>query len=226
MSKRVPPEGYAGPESTRAAFTDQDSHPIVLDLILLREFGTEYLAWEADTLWTEIRKTWGTTTSTMNQNRIQAIRTCHVQASPYREWEVFENVAAALNGVPPRFDLLQRPSAPHAAAALEIIQQLRDDVPVRDEVYRYCSAIMMDQGVAWGPGTLLPCNKYVGRMVGKPLQERVARSVSSGRIPTFDGTANEDDTQTMKSLAIKDYCALLSQQLLQQVNHLLPKQGH
>ncbi|MBT3327892.1 MAG: hypothetical protein HN396_16835, partial [Gemmatimonadales bacterium] len=145
--------------------------------------------------------------------------------SPYRAWEVFENIAVALNGIPPRFDLMQRPSAPHAAAALDIIQQLRDDVPVEDEVYRYCSAIMMDTGVAWGPGPLLPCNKYVSRIVGKKLQSRVSRSVASGRTPTFDGTANEDDTQTMKSLAIQDYCAFLSQQLLQQVNHLLPKQG-
>ena len=224
MTEPLHPNGYVGPTTKRAAFTSLETHPLVLDLILLREFGVEYLAWEAETLWTEIEKTWGTTTSEVNKNRIQAIRTCHVRSSPYREWEVFENVACALNGVAPRFDLLQRPSAPHAASALDMLQQIRDDAPISDEIYRYCAAVLLDTGVAWGPGPLVPANKYVAPHVGKELQERVAHLVGKGRIPSFDGTTNEDDTQVMKSVAIQDYCAFLSDQLLRQVELLLPKQ--
>ena len=74
MNERVSPEGYIGPQSVRAAFTSPDSHPILLDLILLREFGAEYLTWEAETLWAEVEKTWGTTTSEVNKNRIQAVK--------------------------------------------------------------------------------------------------------------------------------------------------------
>lgn len=223
MNERVSPEGYIGPQSVRAAFTSPDSHPILLDLILLREFGAEYLTWEAETLWAEVEKTWGTTTSEVNKNRIQAVRTCHLRTSPYREWEVFENVANALNGVIPRFDLLQRPSTPHAAAAVDILSQIRDDVPIDQEVYRYCAAVMMDCGLAWGPGPLSPSNTYVVDLVGKDLQDRVAAAVGKGKVPTFDGTANDDDTQVMKAVAVQDYCAFLNSQLLQQVDLLLPK---
>lgn len=223
MHEQAPSDTYTGPMSKREAFISLDTHPITLDLILLREFGTEYLGWEAETLWAEILRTWGTTTSDVNKNRIQAVRTCHVQRSPYREWEVFENVAAALNGIPPRFDLLQRPSVPHAAAALDMLSQIRDDAEIGDEVYRYCAAVMMDMGVAWGPGPLLPCNKHVEKLVGAALQTKVSAALQKGVTPAFDGSANDEDTQVMKSITAQDYVGLMSRLLVRQVNHLLPK---
>lgn len=210
----------ANPQSRRAAFTNPISHALILGLILLKEFGPEYLAWEPETLWTEVEKTWGTTVSEINKNKIQGVRLCYVQESPYTSWEVFEDLAAALNGVIPRFDALQRPTAAHAAAAIDMMQQIREDRPISDQIYRYCAAVLMDTGVAWGPGPLLPCNKYLTPSVGEALQRRIEHAIQRGRIPTFDGT-NEDDTQIMKSTTIKDYCDFMSQQLLQQMRQLM-----
>jgi hypothetical protein len=211
----------ANPLTKRAAFTNPATHSLVLGLILLKEFGPEYLAWEPETVWTEVEKTWGTTVSEINKNKIQAVRLCYVQDTPYRAWEVFEDMAAALNGVIPRFDALQRPTAAHAAAALDMMQQIRETQLISDQIYRYCAAVLMDTGVVWGPGPLSPCNKYLTPMVGEALQNRVESAVSRGKVPTFDGT-NEDDTQIMKSTTIKDYCDFMSQQLLHQMRQLMP----
>lgn len=210
----------ADPVTKRAAFTNPSTHALVLGLILLKEFGPEYLAWEPETVWTEVEKTWGTTVSEINKQKIQAVRLCYVQESPYRDWEVFEDVAAALNGVIPRFDILQRPTAAHAAEALDMMLQIRENYPIQDQIYRYCAAVLMDTGVAWGPGPLSPCNKYLTPTVGQALQNRIESAVSRGRVPTFDGT-NEDDTQIMKSTTIKDYCDFMSKQLLDQMRQLM-----
>lgn len=210
----------ADPTTKRGAFTNPSTHALVLGLILLKEFGPECLAWEPETVWTEVEKTWGTTVSEINKNKIQAVRLCYVQDTPYREWEIFEDVAAALNGVIPRFDVLQRPTAAHAAAALDMLGQIREGYPIHDQVYRYCAAVLMDTGVAWGPGALSPCNKFLAPMVGEALQGRVESAVSRGKVPTFDGN-NEDDTQIMKSTTIKDYCDFMSKQLLNQIRQLM-----
>lgn len=210
----------ASPQSRRAAFTNPLTHALVLGLILLKEFGPEYLAWEPETVWMEIEKTWGTTVSEINKNKIQGVRLCYVQESPYQSWEVFEDLAAALNGVIPDFGALQRPTGAHAGAALDMMLQIREDYPIAEQIYRYCAAVLMDTGVAWGPGPLLPCNKFLAPMMGAELQGRVEAAVQRGRVPRFDGT-NDDDTQIMKSTTIKDYCDFMNQLLLHQMRQLL-----
>ena len=46
----------ADPTTKRAAFTNPATHALVLGLLLLKEFGPEYLAWEPETVWAEVEK--------------------------------------------------------------------------------------------------------------------------------------------------------------------------
>lgn len=221
MNKTAQEGALAGiPMTHRAAFTSPTTHPLVLGLLMLQEFGVEYLAWEAETCWSEINQTWGTTVSEVNRNKIQAVRTCYVQESPYMKWEVFEDVALALNGVVPQFDVLQAPAPAHLAAAIDVMLRIREKYVLSEQVYRYCTASLLNSGVAWGPGSLEPCNQFLRPFVGDELQRRVERAVVQGAVPKFDGTANDDDTQIMKSLTIKDYCTFMSAQLRHQLQVL------
>jgi hypothetical protein len=210
-----------GPTVPKQAFTNRETHPLVLNLMLLKEFGSEYLGWEPETCWLEIRLSWNTTISEINKNKIQAIRTCHTTDAPYDRWEVFEKVAMGLVGLPPKFDMIQRPTPNRAALALEIMAQVKEVSKLSDEVYKYVAAVMLDHGLAYGPGPLGPCNKHITRFVGAPRQARISKAVKMRRKPTFNGK-NEDDVQIMKATSVKDFLESASRTLLTQVRKLLP----
>ena len=211
-------------ESLRTAFTNKDAHPLVLNLIMIKEFGPEYLAWEPETCWIEIARTWKSTISEVNKNKIQAVRTCHTTDQPFERWEVFDVVASGLVGVPPKFDLIQKPTPHRAAFALEVMSQIRDKQSVSDEVYKYVSACMLDYGMVYGTGPLEPCNKIVASLMdshGISQQESVKGALASNRVPTFDGNS-DSDTQLMKTLSVKDFLEGTSRMLLIQLKKHLP----
>lgn len=216
----MPQTYYIGPSTKWAAFTDRHSHPLLLDLMLLREFGTEYLGWEPITVWMEIDKTYGVVPSDINKAKIQAARTCHVTNSPYTEWNVFEKVALSLDGSLPRFDTIQKPSPSVCALGLDIMGAIRSDVPVSNEVYKYTAAVLLDDGVAYGPGPLEPANKYLQQVVDSDTANRVKLYVNRGDEPSFDGT-NNLDIQIYKSRAITDYVDFHNKLLLKQIDRVL-----
>lgn len=211
---------YNGPVTSKQAFTHKDTHPLVLDLLMIGEFGPDYLGWEPETCWVEIRKTWGGSVSELNRNKIQAMRTVHVTDQPYNRWEVFDLVCAGLVGSSPRFDLIQKPSPHRAALALDVMAQVKEDVVVNPEVMKYCGAVMLDYGMVYGPGSLEPCNPIIRSHVG-PSQERVRQAFSAGLTPKFDGQ-NIDDIQLMKSYSVRDFQESTSRMLLSQLKALIP----
>jgi len=206
-------------EPIRAAFTNKDIHPLVLNLILVKEFGPEYLSWEPETCWVEISKTWNSTVSEVNRNKIQAVRTCHTTDQPYERWEVFDSVSLGLLGVPPKFDLIQKPTPHRAAFALEVLSQIKESRKVSDEVYRYVSACMLDYGMVFGTGPLSPCNKNMATLLdrhGRSQQASVGEAIRESKQPTFDGNS-DSDVQLMKTLSVKDFLEGTSRMLLIQL---------
>jgi len=189
--------------------------------MLLREFGSEYLGWEPETCWLEIGRSWGTTISEVNRNKIQAIRTCHVSDSPYNRWEIFEKVVLGFVGLTPKFDIVQRPTPHRAALALDIMSQLREDAEISSEVYKYVAAVMLDYGLSYGPGSLEPSNPYLVEFINSSQQDKVKRALDMKRKPMFNGK-NEDDVQIMKSTSVKDFLEAASGSLLVQIKKLLP----
>jgi hypothetical protein len=212
---------YDGPETTRQVFTNKNSHPLVLDLVLLKEFGPSYLEWEPETCWAEIRQTWGTTISETNRNKVQAVRTCHVSSQPYEAWEIFEKVAAGLFGLMPRFDYIQKATPHRACVSLDVITQIKENKSVLPEVYKYAAATMLDYGMIYGTGALTPCNKYTAKMAGKTVQDKVKEAVEQNKRPKFDGT-NDSDIQLMKSLSVRDYSDSVSKMLVGQLKRVIP----
>ena len=220
IKKRELPKGK-GPLTQKHAFTNRATHPLVLNLILIKEFGPEYLGWEPETLWLEIDRSWGTTVSDINKNKIQAIRTCHTTDQPYERWEVFEAVCSGLLGLPPRFDLIQK-SAPHKAAyAIEVMSQIKDKKKFSDEVFKYVAANMLDAGMAYGHGVLEPCNQHLRHFVPREQQLSIKKQVDKNKVPTFDGK-NENDVQIMKTISVRDFVEGTSRLLLLQLDRLVP----
>lgn len=209
---------YDGPKDARSAFTHPATHPLVLDLLLLKRFGTEYLAWEPKTLWAEIPREWGTTVSAPCRNKIQAIRTAHVAPRTFEAWEVFEKVAVGMVGNTPRFDVMERCTPAQAGLTLAIMDKISGKTAVGDEVLRYCAACCLDYGLVWAPGPLKACNKYIASQLPNPdLHILVREAFLRGYKPTFDGKNPELDTQVSKTRELDDFLSTASGMLLRQL---------
>ena len=211
---------YSGPKTTRAAFTDKNTHPLVLNLLMTKECGQEYLGWEPETCWSEIKSIWGVSPSEATRNKIQAIRTCRVSDQPYERWEVFDNVAVALFGMSPRFESIQRPTPQRAAGAISIMKHAREGKDFSPEVYKYVAASMLDHGHAYGVGPLSPCNEYLSDQLGKDAVASVKESLESKR-QLFSSGPLEQNVQAMKALSVRDFVENLSRMLLTQLEMLV-----
>ena len=66
---------YSGPFTKKAAFTNKLTHPLLLDLLLIKQFNTGYLEWEPETCWSEIESEFGVAVSEVNRHKVQAVKT-------------------------------------------------------------------------------------------------------------------------------------------------------
>lgn len=213
---------YSGPVTAKQAFVHPDAHPLLLNLLLLREMGADYLAWEPETIWAEIQSTWGTTVSDVNKQKIQAVRACYVSDSPYEDWQAYEKVTAGLFGVVPRKTEMQRPSPGRALVALDVLGHIREDKRLSPEVVKYCAAVLIDHGMVYGPGALAAANTYISKQAEpevSALQSEVAAAYKRKARPNPTGAAAYD-VQYDKVLSVSDFAASMSHTLGAQTQQL------
>jgi hypothetical protein len=118
-------------------------HMVTLSVLLLKELGSDYIAWESDALYRELRERFGLV-GVVTWERIQAVRLLHTNSAFWSEWEIFENVVAAAVGAPPIFSLAQPPEAEDIAIAMAMADQF-DSREYSDEVQSYIvSACLFD----------------------------------------------------------------------------------
>lgn len=125
------------------AFRNPDTHPLVLDLLLLRKWQSpEWMEWELETLVLRIQQDFDTpTVSDVNLEKLQACKTLHLVDDFWLRWEVFVPCTAALNGEFADFDVMQVPSVAECMVAVDIANRIRDDVVFSAEVSRYLSVL-------------------------------------------------------------------------------------
>jgi hypothetical protein len=129
-------------------FQHPDSHPAVLDLLLLRKYGPEWMLWEPETLQFRIPQDFHTTeVSDLNLSKIQAMKTLHLSDTPWQRWEVFVWCTMPLNGIFPDFEVMQVPSVPQSLVAIDIFNKVRRDVAWSDELKVYLGVVWHHDGV-------------------------------------------------------------------------------
>lgn len=126
-------------------FQHPEAHPVILDLLLLRKYGPEWLLWSPDTLVLRIPQDFATSAvSDLNLDKIQAMRTLHVRDEPWEEWEMFVWCCMPINGEPPDFEVMQVPTALQAAVAVDVFNRVRDDVAWSDEMKAYVGTVLRE----------------------------------------------------------------------------------
>lgn len=129
-------------------FQHPDSHPAVLDVLLLQKYGPEWMLWEPETLALRIPQDFHTQeVSDLNLSKIQAMKTLHAVDTPWRQWEVFVWCAMPVNGLFPDFEVMQVPTAAQCMVAIDIFNLVRQDVAWSDELKTYLGVVWRHEGM-------------------------------------------------------------------------------
>jgi hypothetical protein len=134
--------------STTNIWHHPDAHPVVLDLMLFRQYGPQFLSWEAESLKRLIPEDFHTSgVSELNLSKIQAVKALHLVDTYWEDWEVFLWCTMSLNGVFPNFEIMQAPTVAQCLVSVDIANHLRDDVPWSDEVKAFLDVCFRHDGL-------------------------------------------------------------------------------
>ncbi len=140
----------------RAGPLDDESglHLLTLSVMLFDAFGPELLLWESETLRDECEEKWGEI-GPLTWEQLQALRVLHAHDGFWKEWEIFENITAAINGEFPIFSYVQPPEPEECAIALVTAARVDQSHDYSDEVKSYIVAACLDDGLWYFEGTPL-----------------------------------------------------------------------
>ena len=139
------------PLSKKNLFIHHDVHPLLLDVVLLKSFGVDWLAWEAETLWAEIQRVFNQPPLPMhNKNKIQAVRTAHLVEGPWEDWETFTVMSQALNNNIPNFQVLHKPTPAQIVNTVSILNRI-EQRQFSDEIQKFIAACFLDEGIYFLP---------------------------------------------------------------------------
>lgn len=120
-------------------------HLLVLDALCLSHIGFRYIGWDSDALKEELQEDFGEI-GPVTWERIQSARLLHANDSYWKEWEVFENVTAAIAGEYPIFSYAQPPEAEEIAISLVAAQQIANH-EFSTDVRGYIAAALLTDGL-------------------------------------------------------------------------------
>ncbi len=139
-----------------------EAHPIALDLLFLKGFGPSFVEWDPDTVVLRAPELKCGPLSDPNFQKLQACRAMHLVDTFWLDWEVFALLTCALDGEPPSVEVLRVPSVAQCALAVEVANQIRDDVPWSGEVKQFLAQVFRYEGVLFPP----ECCSFVPVEVG------------------------------------------------------------
>lgn len=154
LEEETQPEGSGSGEGTpvrkRNVFTHHDSHPLLLDMLLLKKYGPIWLTWESETVWDMIAKDFKQNVSASNASKIQAGKTCHLVETPWKAWEGFNPVCQSFNNNIPDFRSLQKPTPAQLILSVHLMNVVKKE-EFSLEVSKYIAACFLDAGIVYLP---------------------------------------------------------------------------
>ncbi len=174
------------PVTTKNLFTHPDTHPIILDMVLLKTFKMEWFGWLTDTLLAEVRRKFGNI-SDVNKLKLLAVRALHANDVFWTDWEVFEKVLLSLVGVPPKWDMLNPIETPFLVAGVTIANKVRTE-EFSNEVDRYIAACLIHDGLFVAPPPLAHVQSLLAKKTYKCRDCGKVGSLDKGM---FNGTCTD-----------------------------------
>lgn len=175
-------------------FQHPDSHPVVLDLALLKKYGPEWMLWEPETLAWRVPQDFHTAgISELNAHKIEAMKTLHFVDSYWQRWEVFNWVTHPLSGLYPDFEILQAPSVAQMMVSVDIASRVRTDVEWTQEVKDFMTQACRFDGIFCPPEPLdfLERGSNHGLVDCAEISKRWPAVLASGKPPEPTSVVSE-----------------------------------
>ncbi len=140
------------------------------------------------------------------KNMVLAVRACMGTERPYREWDIFENTALALNEEIPITDEMQEIFTPEVALAVKVMNELNPEAEWSDEVKAYIAVVAKKDGYIAMPkellmsqGVLDGITKSTGLMRDNIRRRYAEWNLSNNKKPDVD----EDDYISVGAAGLK-----------------------
>lgn len=170
-----------------------DTHPVILDVVLLKKYGPEWLGWETETLRRLIPQDFKSNLSELNISKMNAIKTLHLVDTYWEDWEVFLWCSMALNGIFPDFEVLQAPTVAQCLVSVDIANHLRDDMPWGAEVKTFIEVCFRHESlfVRIEPINFIDIQRDSSLADFKSIESRWPSVRSSKKAPTGETVEDE-----------------------------------
>lgn len=217
----VRPEAAPAKVALINIFQHPDAHPYVLDLLLLRKYGPDWMEWEPETLRLHILHDFPTTSvSDLAMSKLSAMKTLHYVGTYWTNWEVFLACTMPLNSLFPDFVHMQVPTVAQCAVSIETANRVRDDVQWSDELKAYLATVCKFDGIFCPPEPLdfvhVDAAAYV--VDCEDVQKRWPDVRRTGAAPQGDGVVEE---QLRRMLVVHQVLLENRDHLRQQLTALL-----
>lgn len=186
--------------SKETIFTYEYTHPAVLDVVCLSKFGHEWYGWLGETIAQEIKLSFNTNVSRVNWSKLMAVKTMHVVDTYWEEWEVFEKITNALNGVPPTIGVVQGLDTNQLINGVEIANMIRKET-FNEEIARYVAACLLHDHVHYAP----PPVDFAQPFIPFSYETEKARFEELSKQPNPDIKETAEDQQAGKLIIANDY---------------------
>lgn len=202
-------------------FQHPNAHPLLLDLLLLKKFSTEWIAWDPDTFHYVLPKAFGgAEPSALAVHKMCALQTLHLVDSYWHRWEVFLPVTMSLNGIDPNFEVLQVPTVCQVAASVDIASFIRKDVSWSDELKAFVGAVVKHDHFYQAPEILSFC-KLQSEPLEADLISRVEKAYKDIKVKNKTDEVNEVVEQQAQLLVMVDNYVFGYRKRLKEQLHLL-----
>lgn len=186
--------------SKETIFTYEYTHPAVLDIVCLSKFGHEWYGWLGETIAQEIKLSFNTNVSRVNWSKLMAVKTMHIVDTYWEEWEVFEKITNALNGVPPAIGIVQGLDTNQLLNGVEIANMIRKET-FNDEIARYIAACLLHDNVHYAPAPI----EFAQKFIPFSYEKEKARFDELSKQPIPELTEAPEDQQAGKLIIANDY---------------------
>lgn len=145
-----------------------DVQPMVYHLLMSRLLAPEWLDWEPETVWTTLEKVYGLTFDDYEKTKIHAVRACH-SSRFLTDWEAFEKVALAFDGVIPEFNIVQACSPLQVMHAMgyAMLMRLEKEPVFSREVMMYCAIMFVQREFLVVPNFMKRLNRFIVETTGR-----------------------------------------------------------
>jgi len=194
----VEPDTPSTPVTSINLFQHPDAHPVVLDKALTSRYGTDWLEWDTEVLEAVIPQDLGTdSVGDLTLDKIEAMRTLHVNSNFWSRWEVFLWLTMPLNDIPPDFVVMQVPTLAQCLVSTEIADSVHHNHVWSQELLDYLGVVYRHDGIFCPVPPLEEVEIDVPDLVDQQAILRRWPEVSQSRIPPKGETIVDEQLRRM-----------------------------